>query len=212
MEDAAIENNNYYFFEILFNEKIVGIHFMRIRKLYKLLFLLFILWFIGHSIFITVDGLTDNKKSADLAVILGNKVNEDGTLSERLEKRLECGLALYNSKRVNKIIVSGGLGKEGFYEGEKMKAFLKQKGIPDSVIVVDNFGNNTQASVNNTLKLKDSLHFNSVIVVSQYFHLTRTKMLFRKRHFSNVSSSSPDYFEIRDFYSILREFAAYYTQ
>jgi vancomycin permeability regulator SanA len=38
-------------------------------------------------------------------VILGNKVNEDGTLSTRLEKRLETGIALYQQHRIQKILV-----------------------------------------------------------------------------------------------------------
>lgn len=182
------------------------------KRIFKLILTILLLWFVVHVIFITLDGLSDNGKSADIAVILGNKVNEDGTLSERLEKRLESGLTLYQNHRVKKIIVSGGLGKEGFYEGDKMKAFLISKKIPDSVIIVDNLGNNTRATVVNTLKLKDSLDFKSIIVVSQYYHVTRTKMLFKKQGFQNVSSVSPDYFEIKDAYSILREFAGYYTQ
>jgi vancomycin permeability regulator SanA len=165
-----------------------------------------------HSIFITIDGIHDGKKSADVAIILGSKVNEDGSLSKRLEKRLECGLQLYKNGRVKKIIVSGGLGKEGFYEGDKMKAYLVEKDIPETSVFVDNFGNNTSATVDNTIKLKNKLEIKSIIVVSQYFHLTRTKMLFKKRGFDNISSTSPNYFEIRDFYSILREFAAYYTE
>ena len=190
----------------------MAILFMKDRKrIIKILVAAFLLWLSGHLIYTTVDGLTDEKKHADLAVILGNKVNEDGTLSERLEKRLECGLNLYRNGRVKKILVSGGLGKEGFYEGDKMKDYLIKNGVPDSVIIVDNAGNNTIATVDNTLKLKDSLNFQSLIVVSQYFHLTRTKMLFRKRHFENVSSVSPAYFELRDIYSLLREFGAYYT-
>lgn len=124
---------------------------------------------------------------------------------------MECGLSLYDSGRVKKIIVSGGLGKEGFYEGDKMKKYLTKHGVPESVIIVDNLGVNTLATVENTIKLKDSLNFESVIVVSQYFHLTRTKMLFRKNNFRNVSSVSPKYFEVRDIYSLLREFVAYYV-
>jgi vancomycin permeability regulator SanA len=89
---------------------------------------------------------------------------------------------------------------------------LIKYGVPDSLIIVDNFGNNTIASVENTLKLKDSLNFRSIIIVSQYFHLTRTKMLFKKKHFDNVNSVSPEYFELRDVYSLLREFGAYYTE
>ena len=181
------------------------------KQKYKLLFTILLIWFLGQITYITFDGLSKNEKNADIAVILGNKVNKDGTLSEWLEKRLECGLNLYQNGLIKKIIVSGGLGKEGFYEGDKMKEYLIKKNVPDSLIVVDNYGNNTLATVNNTIKLKDSLNFESIIVVSQYFHLTRTKMLFKKQGFKNISSASPKYFESRDFYSLFREFVAYYV-
>lgn len=182
------------------------------KQVFKYLFIIFLIWFVGHTIFITVDGLHDNGKSADVAVILGSKVNEDGTLSERLEKRLECGLNLYQNNRVKKIIVSGGLGKEGFYEGDKMKEYLIANRVPDAAIIVDNLGNNTRATADNVLQLRDSLHFKSIIVVSQYFHITRTKMLFKERGFRDVSGVSPNYFEIKDLYSVCREFAGFYTQ
>ena len=171
----------------------------------------FVLWVAAHTAYVVVDGLTDSGKPADVAVILGNKVNEDGTLSARLKSRLDCGLRLYRSGRVKRLIVSGGLGKEGFLEGDKMQAFLVASGVPDSAIVVDNHGDNTAATVRNTLRLRDSLNYKSLLVVSQYFHLTRTKMLFRKQGFTTISGASPWYFELRDTYAILREFFAYYT-
>ena len=183
---------------------------MTYKKILKLLSMLLFLWFCIHIIYTINDGNKDEGKSADIAVILGTTVNPDGTLSQRLEKRMECGLKLYQDARVKKIIVSGGLGKEEFLEGDKMKEYLIGKGIPDSLVIVDNKGNNTTATVANTLKMRDSLHYNSVIVVSQYFHVTRTKMLFRKEGFENISSVSPDYSEYRDFYSLFREFFAYY--
>lgn len=181
-------------------------------KVFKILAFIILTWFLGHSIFIVYDGLSDNGTKADLAVILGNKVNEDGTLSKRLETRLRTGVQLFKAGRVKQILVSGGLGKEGFYEGDKMKEFLKTHDVPDSVIIVDNLGNNTRASVDNTLTLTKRMSFDSLIVVSQYFHVSRTKKLFRDRGFKNVSSASPDYFEWRDIYAIIREFPAYYTQ
>ncbi len=181
-----------------------------LKQKYKLVITILLIWFLGHIVYITIDGLTKNEKNADIGVILGNKVNEDGALSERLEKRLECGLNLYRNGQVKRLIVSGGLGKEGFYEGDKMKEYLIKKNVPDSLVIIDNFGNNTLATVNNTIRLKDSLKFESLIIVSQYFHLTRTKMLFREQGFKNVSSVSPKYFEFRDFYSLFREFVAYY--
>jgi vancomycin permeability regulator SanA len=181
-------------------------------KLFKIIAFTLLLWFVGHSIYIIIDGLSDNGKNADFGIVLGSKVNEDGTLSTRLIKRLETGEKLIKSHRIKKIIVSGGLGKEGFYEGDKMKEFLVRRGIPDSLIIVDNLGNNTRASVENTLSVRKQIPFESLIIVSQYFHVTRTKKLFRDRGFENTSSVSPYYFEWRDLYSLIREFPAYYTQ
>jgi vancomycin permeability regulator SanA len=167
-------------------------------------------WVLVHTLLITLDGLHDGQQRADIAVILGNKVEEDGTLSERLTQRLACGLALYRSGRVPRLLVSGGLGKEGFYEGTKMRDYLRAHSVPDSVIIVDNAGNNTQQTVRNTARLRATLPIRSVLVVSQFYHLSRTKLLFRQAGFAEVSGASPAYFELRDFYSLLREFVAYY--
>lgn len=178
----------------------------------KWIFVGLIVWFLAHSIYITIDGLTDKQTNADVAIVLGNKVNEDGTLSERLNARLDKSIELFNQNRVKAIIVSGGLGKEGFWEGKKMREYLIKNQIPTEKILVDNFGNDTEKTVENSIRMMDSLNFKSAISVSQYFHQTRTKKLFRKKGFYNIESSSPDYFEFRDFYSIFREFVAYYKE
>lgn len=171
-----------------------------------------LLWLTAHIGYTVVDGLRDEGRVADVGVVLGNKVNEDGTLSERLRQRLACALRLYRQGRVRRLLVSGGLGREGYYEGDKMREYLRQQGVPDSLIVVDNHGDNTQATVDNTLRLRDKLGFGEVLVVSQFYHLTRTKMLFRQRGLPQVSGVAPRYFEWRDAYSLGREFLAYYAE
>lgn len=167
-------------------------------------------WFIIHSLYITYDGFKETQQKADLAVVFGNKVNEDGTLSPRLKARLDKSIELYRKKQVKYILVSGGLGKEGYWEGTEMKKYLIKNSIPAEKIIVDNFGDNTEKTVTNTIKIADSLKYNSIISVSQFYHQTRIKKLFREHHFKNIESSSPFYFEIRDFYSVFREFFAYY--
>ena len=183
---------------------------MNFKKILKLCFSIFLLWFTIHTIYIFYDGLSDVGKKADVALVLGNTVNKDGTLSPRLKARLDCSLTVFKDKRCKYVLVSGGLGKEGYFEGTVMRNYLVEKGIPDACILVDNKGNNTEASVINTLKIVKANKFKSVIVVSQYFHVTRTKKLFRKQNFQQVSSVAPSYFEWRDFYSVTREFFAYY--
>lgn len=77
--------------------------------------------------------------------------------------------------------MSGGLGKEGFYEADKMKEFLISNAIPESVILVDNYGNNTRLTVENSLKFHQKYKFKSIIVVSQYFHVTAQKNFLKKK-------------------------------
>jgi len=159
-----------------------------------------------------IDGHAETTNRANVAIILGNKVKEDGQPSERLKARLNKGIELYAHKKVNWIIVSGGLGKEGFWEAEIMKQYLIQHQIPPNVIIVDNYGNDTERTVINTIHLMDSLKLSSAISITQYFHQTRTKQLFRNKGFKNISSASPQYYEWRDFYSLSREFVAYYVE
>ncbi|MCP1994655.1 ElyC/SanA/YdcF family protein [Flavobacterium sp. HSC-61S13] len=179
------------------------------KKLYYFIVLIAI-WFLCHVGYMIWDGFQQPTAKADIAVILGTTVHEDGTLSPRLEQRMLCGLALYQRGLVDKILVSGGLGKEGHQEAEKMKEFLLQHQVPESSIFVDNYGNNTWATVNNTMDLQSRIGFKRVVVVSQYFHITRTKMMFNKLGFYHVQSASPAYFEGRDFYGCFREFVAFY--
>lgn len=183
---------------------------MNYKKILKASFSIVLLWFTIHTVYIFYDGLSDDGRKADVALVLGNTVNKDGSLSPRLKARLDCSLTVFKDKRCKYVLVSGGLGKEGHFEGTVMRNYLVEKGIPDSCIIVDNKGNNTEASVINTLKIVKENKFKSVIVVSQYFHVTRTKKLFRERNFKQVSSAAPSYFECREFYLVMREFFAYY--
>lgn len=185
---------------------------LKISPLAKSFIILLILWFGIHVCFTIIDGMNNTPRNADLGVVLGNKVNEDGTLSARLQKRLERALTLYKNGQVKMLFVSGGHGLEGFNEGDKMRDFLIRKGIPPAAIITDNQGDNTLKTVQNTAKLKSNYHIESIIVVSQYYHITRTKMLFRKNGFDKVFGASPEYLEWRDGYSLIREFVAFYTE
>ncbi|MGU3375455.1 YdcF family protein [Chryseobacterium sp. M5A1_1a] len=181
-----------------------------LKNILKYTLIITLCWFIIHSLYITYDGLIETKQKAGLAVVFGNKVNEDGTLSPRLKARLDKSIELYEEKQVKNILVSGGLGQEGHWEGTEMKKYLIKNKIPSESIIVDNFGDNTEKTVVNTIKIADSLKYNKIISVSQFYHQTRIKKLFREHHFENIESSSPKYFELRDLYSVFREFFAYY--
>lgn len=169
-------------------------------------------WCLSHLSYTLYDGLNDRGNRADVAVIFGNKVNEDGTLSSRLEARMAQGLALYQQGRVKMLLVSGGLGKEGHWEAEKMRDYLLAHGVPSERILVDNDGNDTELTVANSLKIMQEQGLQSAISVSQYFHQTRIKMLYRKNGFTEIESSSPLFFALGDGYSLAREFVGFYVE
>jgi vancomycin permeability regulator SanA len=177
----------------------------------KKLGLVLLIWFTIHSVYIVIDGLTDNGASADVAVVMGSRVNRNGILSERLQARVDCAYDLYKAGRVKCILVSGGHGETGYDEAEIMKTHLMSKGVPSHAIFVDNMGNNTRSTVKNSILPAAQNGWNSFMVVTQYFHVTRSKMLYRRECYQRIEGVGAKYFEWRDFYSIFREFWAFYV-
>ncbi len=167
-------------------------------------------WFFIHCGYLLVDGFKSPAGKSDAAVVLGNKVEPNGQPSPRLKARLDAALELFQQGKTSNIIVSGGHGKEGFYEADKMKEYLVEQGVPDSVIIVDNKGDNTLKTAINTQAICKAKGYKSVTVVSQWFHITRTKQMLKGLGLL-VDSAAPDYFEWRDFYAVTREFVAFYA-
>jgi len=179
---------------------------MKIR--FRYIVCLFLLWFVIHEAVLIIDGLHDEKEPCEFAIILGSKVNEDGTLSDRLQARLDAGLELCQNHIVQKIFVSGGTGKEGFAEGDKMAEYLIQQGVAKDDIVIDNQGLTTRKTAENFVK--QFPESKSVIVVSQYFHISRCKLAMKQAGVENVYGVHARCFELRDIFSLFREFFAWY--
>lgn len=179
-------------------------------KRFLILVAILVIWFIIHTAFVILDGLNDELKPADAAVVLGNKVEDNGQPSERLKARLDRSVELYDEGYYSFIIVSGGIGKEGFDEAKVMKSYLIDEGIPEEQIIEDNNGYNSFMTAQNASKIMDDLKLDSVMIITQYFHISRTKLAFEKMDFEEVYSAHAKIFELRDMYSIIREFPAYY--
>lgn len=151
-----------------------------------------------------------NNEKLSIGVVFGNTVNKDGTISNRLKARLDTAIRLHGKGVIQKIFVSGGLGKEGFYEGDKMAEYLILHKIPKSDIVIDNGGNTTKDTIYNSLEYSSKNNISKIVAVSQYFHLARIKFFYHKYGDMEFSTAAPLYFEFRDLYSIPREIVAIY--
>lgn len=158
---------------------------------------------------IVVAGLNDKLGTADIALVLGSKVEPDGTPSLRLRARLDKTLELYQSGYFPAVIVSGGTGKEGYDEASVMRDYLVSHGIPKDRVMVDSNGTTTFMSAKNTCNIARQQRLNSVFVVSQYFHLPRACLALRRFGISTVYSAHAHFFEARDIYSSPRELFGY---
>ena len=61
-----------------------------------------------------------------IMIILGNRLNDDGTMSTIMEKRLKLALELTKKTKVDYIVVSGGIANEKttLSEADVMADFL----------------------------------------------------------------------------------------
>ncbi len=158
----------------------------RLQKKYKVprliirwillpLFVLFILlaW-ISNS---TINKAAENKVYSDVnlipdretALVLGADKN---SAPEFFSKRIDAAFILYKGGKVKNFIVSGCVGpaNSDYDEAANMKSALVDKGVPDSLIVMDKEGDHT---LNSIVRCKEVYHKNKIIVVSQSYHAAR---------------------------------------
>lgn len=86
-----------------------------------------------------------------------------------------------------------------------MKDYLIMQGIDPNHITPDNQVYTTEKSANNLKAILGSNFDESIIIISQYYHLPSAKFLVKKAGFHNVKTTYARYVEIRDLYSIFRE-------
>lgn len=175
---------------------------------------LLLLWVLVHVAWITIDGMNDRGDKADVAIILGNAVYPDGSLSPWLKGRVDVALHLYREGKVKKIFASGGIAmspEEGGYpEGDAMKKYLVEHGVPAADVVADNQGRNTYLTAKNFLEWNRQYHYASVVVVSQFYHITRSKYILHKLGFTRVGNAASRIYTWRDIVGTLREVVAFY--
>lgn len=104
-----------------------------------------------------------------IALVLGAPLRE-GRVTAVLEDRVLTGLALLESKRVERLVLSGTLA-----EVSAMTALLETR-VPTGALLVDPRGRHTFESIANA---RDAGH-QQLLLVSQAFHLPRALFLARR--------------------------------
>ncbi len=123
-------------------------------------------------------GTTDYRRPADAAVVFGAQVYDNGTLSPALKERVDTAIDLYEEGYAPVLIMSGGTGINYINEGDAMRAYAIEQGVPADAIIVDRSGMSTEESVVDSLEIARTHGYDSVIATSSFYHLPRIKMLY----------------------------------
>ena len=110
-----------------------------------------------------------------VAIILGNRMNDDGTISETMKKRLELTLELYKELKPDKIIVSGGIANRiaNVSEASKMEEYLINKGISKDLIIQENESHTTRENALFSVPIALGLNADTIIICSTIEHFTK---------------------------------------
>jgi uncharacterized SAM-binding protein YcdF (DUF218 family) len=119
----------------------------------------------------------DEAQKADAIIILG-AAEYRGKPSPVLQARLNHGLLLYLKGLAPYLITTGGAGGDPvFTEGEVGRAYLTKHGVPSEAILVEPEGATTAQSVVGVAEIMRRMNLHSCIVVSDGYHIYRTKRM-----------------------------------
>lgn len=111
----------------------------------------------------------------NLVIILGNRLNDDTSMTDKLVRRLNKGLEVFQKEFCDYIVVTGGCPnkKAGLTEASQMYAYLLSKGVPEERLVAEDKSNTTFSNAWNTKKLFEDTKIEKIYLVSSKYHFER---------------------------------------
>ena len=118
--------------------------------------------------------------SADVGIVLGAWVRPDGQMSTTLQHRVEAALRAFEEGRVGALIACGMRGAdEPESEAAVMARYFTARGVPEEAVVVDDRSADTRESLRNAREIMRERGWQTALVVTSDYHLTRALWLCR---------------------------------
>lgn len=141
---------------------------------------------------IHIDKVGDNicsegEFSKQTALVLGARVWDNGEMSGIFKDRVDTALELYRNNKVEKILVSGDHGQEDYDEVNTAKDYLLKNNVKSEDIFLDHAGFDTYDSL---YRAKEIFKAESLVVVTQNFHLPRALYIAKKLEINACGVSS----------------------
>jgi uncharacterized SAM-binding protein YcdF (DUF218 family) len=132
-------------------------------------YLLFSFWQVWST------GRSDQVRPVDAIVVMG-AAQYDGRPSPQLAARLDHALDLWPTDVAPVIVVTGGNQPgDRFTEADASAAYLTERGVPESAIVLEERGSSTYESLRNVADLAGDT-IGSVLIVTDPYHALRSRL------------------------------------
>jgi SanA protein len=109
-----------------------------------------------------------------VAIVFGAGLHRDGTPTAILRDRVETGVRLYFSGKVEKLLLSGDNRYLNYNEPEAMRQYALSLGVPDEALTLDYAGRRTYDTC---YRAKAIFGVERALLVTQKFHLPRALFL-----------------------------------
>jgi uncharacterized SAM-binding protein YcdF (DUF218 family) len=133
-------------------------------------------------------GSRDMAREADAIVVLG-AAQYAGRPSPVLKARLDHGLGLFKKGLAKRLVLTGGRGiGDTISEAAVGRRYAMKAGIADSLILLENEGRTTDASVAAVATIMERAELKRAILVSDPFHMLRLQILSKRYGVESVTS------------------------
>jgi uncharacterized SAM-binding protein YcdF (DUF218 family) len=139
----------------------------------------------------TPQGAGPESERASVAVVLGTQVLAGGRPSRTLEARVRHAARVYAGGGIDRLVVTGGLGKHPPTEAEVMARILRAEEIPDEAILAEDKAESTWDSARFVAEILAKKGVRQVLVVTDPLHCVRTAATFESAGL--IARSEPVY-------------------
>ena len=137
----------------------------------------------------------ENIPQNDIALVLGtSKTTRRGSVNLHFTQRIQAAVALYQSGKVKRLLVSGDNHIAGYDEPTDMRDALAAAGVPTNAIICDYAGFRTLDSV---VRAKTVFGLSHCTIVSEEFHCPRALWIAREHGLDTVAFAAPDLQSVR---------------
>ena len=136
-------------------------------------------------------GRDDQARPVDAIVVMG-AAQYDGTPSPQLAARLDHVVTLWNEGLAPIVVATGG-NRPGdrFTEAEASAAYLAERGVPTSAILLENDGANTYESLESVAAMLEERGASEVLIVTDPYHALRSRLTADQLGLTAYSSPTP---------------------